>query len=461
MDPTQRASEVDTFQSDPAAAVAGEFQRGTSAEHARFELSPVAREERIRSVDVLRGFAVLGILLMNIVGFGFYAAAYVDPTVAGGATGANLWAWTIMHVVADGKMRCLFSMIFGASAILLLTRLQASGNAADVYYRRTFWLMLFGILHAYLLWYGDILYPYALCALLLYPFRKLPGRKLLLIAAVLIVVNSAVYAAMGFAERSMLAAGPAAVRASQQGKQLTEEQQSAKTDYEQWRKIFRPIPEELQRDANRWRGNALSIIEARAKVVAFFHFVPYYAPMNLDIWCMMFAGMGLMKLGVLSAQRSWRFYRNLLWIGYGIGIPVNLYTAFLIIRSNFDPVVYSFTNSIFDLARLLVAAGHLAAVMLVVKAGVLRWLSISLAAVGQMAFSNYVLQSLVATVIFTGCGFGLYGRLERYQLYYIVACVWVVELLVSRMWLEHFRFGPLEWCWRSLTYWKRHPMRSL
>src|SRR5437868_2879239 len=135
MDPTQRDSEVDASQSGPAALTAGEFERGTSPELARVAPAPINTDERISSLDSLRGFAVLGILLMNIVGFGLYASAYVDPTIAGGATGPNLWVWTAMHVVADGKMRCLFSMIFGASAILLLSRLEASSSAADVYCR--------------------------------------------------------------------------------------------------------------------------------------------------------------------------------------------------------------------------------------------------------------------------------------------------------------------------------------
>src|SRR5947209_20423323 len=139
-------------------------------------MGPVERAERVSSVDVLRGFALLGILLMNIVGFGLYFSAYDDPTVAGGATGINLWIWIVMHVLAEGKMRCLFSMVFGASMLLLTSRIeerQAGTASADIYYRRSLWLMLFGIVHAYLLWAGDILYWYSLCGLVLYPFRRM------------------------------------------------------------------------------------------------------------------------------------------------------------------------------------------------------------------------------------------------------------------------------------------------
>ena len=138
---------------------------------------PVDQGERITALDALRGFALLGILLMNIVSMGMHAAAYDNPTATGGATGANLWVWTVMHVLAEGKMRCLFSLVFGASVILLTSRLETRPDAADIYYRRTLWLLLFGIVHAFLLWEGDILYPYALCGLALFPFGSCAPRR--------------------------------------------------------------------------------------------------------------------------------------------------------------------------------------------------------------------------------------------------------------------------------------------
>jgi len=129
------------------------------------------------------------------------------------------------------------------------------------------------------------------------------------------------------------------------------------------------------------------------------------------------------------------------------------------IKSNFDPVMHEFTASAYDLGRLSVALGHLGIIMLIVKAGVLRPLMAALAAVGQMAFTNYVLTSILMAIVFTGYGFALYGTLQRHQLYYVVVGVWVVNLVFSPVWLHYYRFGPLEWCWRSLTYWKRQPMR--
>ncbi|MCU0248500.1 MAG: DUF418 domain-containing protein [Bryobacter sp.] len=421
--------------------------------------APVEKGERITALDTLRGFALLGILLMNIVPFGIYGGAYDDPTVTGGATGANLWVWIVMHVLAEGKMRCLFSLVFGASVVLLTSRLDKRGDGADIYYRRTLWLLLFGILHAYLLWLGDILYPYALCGLALYPFRNMAPKKLLWIGSVLVVLTAASYIGMGFKNKEMIEKGQAAIAAEQKGQKLTDAQKEAKEEYEKWRKFSRPSAEELAKDAKGWRGNPLEVIKTRAKLVAFFHFKPYYMPFHWDIWSMMLIGMALFKLGVLSAERSYKFYGWLAVIGYGIGIPVNSYTAWVIVQSKFDPVVHAFSNSTYDVGRLSIALGHLCLLMLLCKAGWMGWLLGRLGAIGQMAFSNYILQSVICAFYFTGYGFAMYGHLERHQLYYVVAAIWVFQLIVSPIWLKYYRFGPLEWGWRSLTYWKRQPMR--
>jgi uncharacterized protein len=426
-------------------------------------IGPITPEERINSLDTLRGFALLGILPANVLVFGMYFAAGNDPTVAGGATGLNLASWALFRILIGGKMRCLFSMAFGASMILLTSRVEerSGATAADIYYRRNLWLLLFGLAHAFLLFWGDILYPYALCALILFPFRKLPAKKLLIIGALFIAFKAGWCAVDAFRlieRRNLAAAGDAAQKA---GKKPVEEQVEAQKELEAQRKQRKPSFEELEKDAKKWRGNPLEVIGARAKALAVWHGLPYYDPVNCDVWSMMFIGMGLFKLGVFSAARSYRFYAWIAIIGYLIGIPLNSYTAWLAVKGNFDRVTFAFTHVAYDIERLPVALADMALLMILCKAGALRWLTSRLAAIGQMALSNYILQSVVCTLVFNGCGFGLYGRLERYQLYYVVAGCWAMSLAASPIWLQHYRFGPLEWCWRSLTYWKRQPMRMV
>ena len=310
-----------------------------------------------------------------------------------------------------------------------------------------------------LLWEGDILYPYGLCGLVLYPFRKMSARGLLTIGSVLVVMIGLAFVKNGFDRRTMILNGQAAVQAAAEGKKLTPEQEAAKASYENWRKHAQPSAEEIEKDAKEWRGNPWQVIMVRSAMVNRLNAIAYYAPDDWDIWSMMFIGMALMKLSLLGGERSYRFYATLVAIGYGIGIPLNSYTAWLIIKSNFDAPIHEFANSTYDVGRLSIALGHLGMIMILCKAGAWRWLLSRLGAIGQMAFSNYILQSVICSFFFTGYGFAMYGRLQRYQLYYVVAAIWVLQLIVSPIWLRHFRFGPLEWVWRSLTYWHRQPMR--
>jgi uncharacterized protein len=423
--------------------------------------APVSERDRNTAIDTLRGFALLGILLMNIVGFGMYVSAYNDPTVTGGATGINLAVWVVLHVLAEGKMRCLFSLVFGAGVILLTARLDDRTDGADVYYRRMLWLLAFGVAHAYLLWHGEILYPYALCGLVLYPFRKMSARGLLVISGLLIALSAGAYVYQGFHHRTMIADGRAALERASAGHTLTEEETGARREYEDWLRFAKPTPEQLEKNTAQWRGGPLDVIAARAEIVMKWHSASYYHPWNWDLWSMMFLGMALMKLRVLGAERALGFYAWLAAIGYGLGIPINSLSAWRIVSSGFDPAVQAFSSSTYDIGRLLIAMGHLGLLMVLCKTGALRWVTSRFAAIGQMAFSNYVLHSVVCAFVFTGYGFALYGQLERYQLYYVVFGLWIVQMIVSPIWLRHYRFGPLEWAWRSLTYWKRQPMRRL
>ncbi len=420
---------------------------------------PVGVAERMTPLDTLRGFALLGILLMNIVGFAFYHQAYDNPTAAGGSTGINLWLWFLLHVVAEGKMRCLFSLVFGASAILLTSRMEGRPDAADIYYRRTLWLLLFGIVHSFLLWQGEILYPYAICSFALYPFRKLKPRGLIALAAVLVVYCGTVYSIQAWSTQGKIEEGKAAVAKAERGGKLTDEETDARIEWEKLVKERNPGPEALEKDAAEWRGNPLQVIKARGAVVLMWNSIPWYHAWNMDVLSMMLLGMALMKLGILGGGKPAGFYAALAVAGYGVGLPLHAFNGWAIIQSNFNPVTQGYAGAVYDLGRLAVACGHVGFLLLLCKAGTFRWLTDRLAAVGQMALTNYLIHSVVCAFLFTGYGLGLYGKLERYQVYYVVLALWIFQLILSPIWLRRFRFGPAEWCWRSLTYWQRQPMR--
>jgi uncharacterized protein len=174
----------------------------------------------------------------------------------------------------------------------------------------------------------------------------------------------------------------------------------------------------------------------------------------------MLLGMALMKLGVLSAERSMRFYRRMTLIGYGAGLPLAILSAVILDAHLFDPLFVSRYGGIPNyFGSILVAFGHIGAVMLMVKSGALQAVVDRFAAVGRMALTNYLTHSLVMTSLFYGYGLGLYGDVPRIGQQGFVAVVIGLQLFLSPWWLRYFRFGPAEWLWRSLTYGQRQPMR--
>lgn len=433
-------------------------------------LAPVVPAERISAVDTVRGFALLGILLMNIVGFALPGNAYGDPTIAGGATGINLATWAINYILFEGKMRALFSMLFGAGVVLLSSRLEQrdpTAGVADIYYRRVLWLLAFGLVHAYFFWEGDILYFYAVCGLILFPFRKLTPKGLVLAGLLVLAVLVPKNIREGLEMRSQYEKATAADAAAAAGKTLTEEQRDAQKEWTEKLKDWKPSASEIEKETADHRGGYWKLYQRREKSVSRVESVGFYRWGFFDSASMMLLGMGLIRLGFFSATRSYREYALTALAGYAVGIAINSYVAYWNVRLQFEvvPTLFRWTPygilnwTGYDVERLAVALAHASVLMMICKAGLLRWLTSRLAAVGQMALTNYFTHTIVCTTLFNGYGFGLFGKLQRYQVYYVVLAIWAVQLAGSKVWLRHFRFGPVEWLWRSLTYWKRQPMR--
>jgi uncharacterized protein len=424
--------------------------------------TPVGESARIDALDVLRGVAVLGILLLNIVGFGL-PHAYVDPTVSGGATGANLWTWITTSVFFEGTMRGLFTLLFGAGVVLFTTRAEQANPtlAADLHARRMLWLIAFGFVNSHLLlWTGDILFEYGLVGLFLYAFRKARPRTLLVIAALCF----AVLTARGVADSrdlQQLRADAASVTALQaSGATLNKEQQARVDGWQERLASLKPAPEKLQEDVDAMLGGFWSAWRHVTGNIQWWRTVFMYEYGFLESFATMLIGIALFGMGALQGRWSTRRYALLAAVGYGLGLTVNVLETTAILRSGFDAVlVAGLQTSTYELGRLPTTLGHLGLVLLLWRRGAFAGAFRRLAAVGRMAFTNYLTQSLICTVLFTGVGFGLYGRLERHELYYVVAGIWIVQLLWSPWWLARFRYGPLEWLWRCLTYREWQPFR--
>lgn len=416
--------------------------------------------DRLASVDTLRGVAVLGILAMNIYAFAMPFAAYGDPLLYGGR-GIDLATWVFTHLFFDQKFLTIFSALFGAGVVLMGARAERKGlRFAAVLYRRTLWLLLIGLIHAYVFWLGDVLYYYAICGLLLYPMRRLRPRTLSIVGTVLLIVPLLTFSAFGFALGSLRAVAREADRLEAAGETPTEQQRELRERWRELREQFFPDDEQIREDLEIHRDGWTGIAKHRAPTVLTMQTFMMAAFLFWRVAGVMLLGMALMKLGVFSATRSTRFYRNLVLVGYGVGLPIVAFSAWNLFRAGFDPIhVMKIGGHANYAGSLLVAAGHVGVVMLICKGGVLARLRRRLADTGRMALTNYLMHTLLLTSVFYGYGLGLYGHLDRFPQMALVVAVWVLQLWYSSLWLRHFRFGPAEWLWRSLTYWRRQPLR--
>jgi len=430
----------------------------TATEQTIFQ--PTQKKSRINSLDVIRGIALLGILLMNINGMGL-PFAYSDPTISGGVDGLNLWVWIVNSMLFEGTMRGLFTLLFGAGVILLTTRLEKSGagiSTADIYYRRTLWLLVFGLINAWvLLWDGDILYPYAIFALMLFPFRYTSVKKLLIAGCVLIGLGMAWDIADYQGYLSLQQEGLEVLEIKNKGLEITEEQEEKLIAWEKFDK--KKIPEEVETEIENMHQGYIAVFMDKAATVQFMQTRFVYRFWTWDILSFMLIGMAFFNMRIFHGERSNRVYSGMLLVGYAVGLAINYMETKMVLTSYFDALVLSKADQTYQIGRLFTTIGHVGLFMLFIKSGILAFLQKALAAVGTMALTNYLMHSVITSIIFYGFGFGLYGQLQRYELYYIVFSIWIFQLIVSPIWLRYFQYGPVEWLWRSLTYQKKQPFR--
>lgn len=429
---------------------------------------PVATADRIQTVDLVRGFALLGILMMNIPFFGLNGGGQ-QAIVSGPHNTTDYYTLAVVSTLFEGTMRGLFSMLFGAGMILFtMNKKDVPGGptVAEYYYRRLGLLVLFGLFNAYvLLWEGDILFFYGLAGMLLYPFRKAAAKWLFVVGIVCILVNVYKTQAWYGTIRENRAGYKEAQAAEKEGKKLTEKQEQQKAAWIGMEQNLKPDTARTNEDVSAMRGSYPSVFShllqrnSNNETWGTYHGI-------WDVLSMMFIGMGLFVLGFFSNKPSTSTYFMALLVGYGIGIPLGWIgfdqglTGWL---SNIGNYVDSYRVphwAIYDLRRMLIAIGHASLLMLVFRSGVISWLMKGLANVGQMAFTNYLMQSIICSLFFFGYGLGYFEKLAYHQLYFVVAAVWVFQLIFSAVWLRYFQFGPFEWAWRSLTYWSKQSMKK-
>jgi uncharacterized protein len=293
-----------------------------------------------------------------------------------------------------------------------------------------------------------------------FSFRNLKPKHLIIWATVFLLLGTTRIIDDYFHNKQTFETATAANLKKSKNETLSKEESKSIKEWDGLVENDIVTPEQLKDEIAERNKGYFSIVMHKAHENQVIETAGLYLYNFWDILAMMLLGIAFLKTGILKAAKSNRFYWIMALIGYVIGLSINYYETTLIISNNFSILsIYKSFNT-YHLGRVSTMLGHIAVIALFIKSGWLPFLQKALEAVGRMAFTNYIIQTIVCITIFMGFGFGMYGKLQRYELYYIVFGIWIFQLIVSPIWLKYFRFGPLEWMWRSLTYWQRQPFRN-
>lgn len=428
----------------------------------------VAANERIANLDVLRGVAILAILIMNIPFMGSYVTLQPnDPRVVSW-TLADQATFRFVGAFLDGTQRGLLELLFGAGVMIMSrTAMRSDGPiaVADLHFRRNLLLVALGVFQALVLfWPGDILFPYGLVAIFVFPFRKLTARWQALIGVAVILV-AIIPSVTRYMDRVELKSAAVAAEAKLAAKTPLTKGEQAKLD--EWKKkvaAVRPIAQnpDKQKAAAEEKKARMGSIAGYAQWTrdqwlkfnfdgagAWFGFAEIFGTMLL--------GMALYQWGLIQGRAAAGVYLAMIVVGYGIGVSLRVAADAQFLRFNAEPKVFGPT---WDVARIALTLGHVGLINLALKSALGAKLLAPFQATGKMPLTTYLSASLIGMVIlFPGFGFGLFGRYGWAGLETIALIVMAVQLVAANLWLIAFETGPLEWIWKSAAYGKRQPFR--
>jgi uncharacterized protein len=464
------------------------------------------KSSRLFSLDVLRGIALLGILIISIWEFGGFTTNK-QIFFRTGTHGGNYNLLSFVTIVFEGKMRALFALIFGASIILFMSKKDHSSSLSisDLYIRRQLWLMLFGIFNAIiLLWPGDILFHLAVLGILLFPFWRM-SRKGLLIAAMITTLIYCGKQYWNYADDRKAYKKFSAVAAVEKKFAVADTVVKLKIDSLLKVKNNDPFSNKLIDDTllKRHKNDTLTKEQAKDKqawegmVKGLKYDSTADKTANKSMRSNSYAKVWNYLLGRSQNKESYWLYRTGIWdigsmmflgmalLGFGFfgsSFPVKKYLLIAIpciiaglllawFRNYYQDIkladyakyidknIIPF-NQFFPIERFLLAIGYASLIMILLRTAIFSWLWRILATVGHMAFTNYFLQTILCTVFFYGYGMGYFGRLSQLQLYGVVIEVWLIQIVLSVLWLRYFTMGPAEWLWRYLIYNKKLPFKK-
>ena len=405
---------------------------------------------RIVTLDIVRGVAVMGILVMNIAAFALPYPAYANPAAYGGDSELDLASWAFNFLIFDGKMRGLFSILFGASTLLVIERATDAGRGgAKVHFARMAVLLGFGLVHFYFIWFGDILALYALCGMLLYFFRNKSPRDLVRWAVAFLSLSVIYFGLIGLT--GALAGNPnippQAAAEMIESREVIEFELGASSP-------------QIANDLALYRSDYASIVDSRLNGRTWEPFMSVFG-FGFETLGLMFLGMALFKSGFLTGDWEPASYRRWALRCAAIALPPLAFLVWWQASADFDAVrVFLALIALSVPFDVLMAVGWAAAIIWWARVGPMPPLRARVAAAGRMAFTNYLATSIIMTSIFYGYGLGLFGDVSRAGLWLFVLSMWALILAWSKPWLDRFHYGPLEWLWRSLSRLQLQPLRK-
>ncbi len=404
-------------------------------------LQPIDPQKRVISLDILRGLAVLGILLMSIQSFAMPPSAYLNPTSFENLEGINFYVWLLSHVFANEKFLAILAMLFGASIILISQKAKKEHlRSGNLQYRRLFWLLIIGVFHAYLLWYGDLLVAFSICGFFMFAFRSKSKAYLFRAGIIFLVLGSVLKLLLAYSIP------------------FWESGQFMKLEEEVWRPSAATISNQIDHYTSSWERQMLirvpEALNMQTKV--------FLSEIFWKVSGLILLGMAFYKKGALTAKQSKKYLSKMAIYGIGIGLPMVIGGVILDFHYGWDFELSYFYFSQFNYwGSVLLAIGYCGIIALICKISTRSIIAKSLSYVGRMSLSNYLFQSIICSFIFYGHGLSLYGDLDRSAQAVAVLVIWIFQIAFSTIWLSYFQYGPFEWIWRSLSYGRLQAIRKI
>ncbi len=392
------------------------------------KLKPINESNRVVSIDLLRGIAVLAILLMNIVSFSNIGMGYMNPKLGAGIDGYNGIIHAFNYLFADMKFISIFSILFGVGMMIFSDNIIKKGKRAGIFhYRRMIFLLIVGLIHAYLIWMGDILVIYAICGSIVFLMRKWSNKRLIIIGSIFFIVPFLL--------------------------SLLTYYGTPKEILPQIFAFWTPTEGDIINEISGYRGSFSEQMDIRIPAAIMLQTFVFLFEQSWRVMPMMMLGIIMYRTGFISAKKSTTTYTKIFLITFISGLLISGSGLYLSYAHNWEGVWQMNIGKYYNyFASVLMAISYIAVIAIWSKNNGLRWLQRSFIAAGRMAFTNYILTSVICGFIFYGHGFGLFGTFDRLEQLVVVIGVWIVLLTISPLIMRRFKQGPLEWLWRKVTY---------